>query len=722
MNKYHDLSKPFDPMRRYIRHDAIFSEDSGMAGERILEGIFENDKKYAHLPHPVRKARALEFILLNTRICCDERDIFPAVNMLDRPFENTLSRVWHNEVFHGLIPEVENKRVQLERDGIVTIWPDYDHSVPVWDRVFSMGFSGILAESERIRYSKERDDAEEAFFEGIRISYEAILAFLDRLYERATLKKMKSALYTIRHGAPKTFYEALLLDYLYFIISEHIDRLQVRSLSNFDRQFYPFYKADLARGVSEEELRSDLAYFLLQFASIDNYFNQPVFLGGEYADGSTITNEFSYIFLDVYDKMGILNPKIQIKVCKSTPKPFLLKALDMIRRGHSSIVFVSDSTIRRAMVRAGVTEDDAREANVTGCYEYSPQGAYNVGMNYLNMVKPLEYVLHRGHDGLTGVFSGTESPDLSYYTDFDLLYAEYKKQLLAVMDITVETTNAFEGYLSQVNPLSILSATFPSCLEKARDAACGGAKYNDSLMMFGFIAELVDSLTMIRKYVFDRKEITLQELVQMLDRDFAGEERFRRKLWLDREKFGNNMDAPDALAVDLVNFIRENLRDTPNARDGKWGFGFHVARMSYIQGKLTQATPNGRHFGEELSKNFSASMGQNREGATAAILSTTKVDASLFTSDAALDLGLLPSAVSGEDGLEAMYGLLMTFVNRNGHALHINVFDAQTLRDAQAHPEKYTDLQIRVCGWNVLWNNINKEEQDGFIRQAESLC
>ena len=114
-------------------------------------------------------------------------------------------------------------------------------------------------------------------------------------------------------------------------------------------------------------------------------------------------------------------------------------------------------------------------------------------------------------------------------------------------------------------------------------------------------------------------------------------------------------------------------------------------------------------------------MGQNREGATAAILSATKIDATSFSCDAALDLGLLPSAVKGEDGLDAMYGLLMTFVKRGGHALQINVFDADTLRDAQAHPEKHQDLQIRVCGWNVLWNNINKEEQDGFIRQAEAL-
>ena len=150
--------------------------------------------------------------------------------------------------------------------------------------------------------------------------------------------------------------------------------------------------------------------------------------------------------------------------------------------------------------------------------------------------------------------------------------------------------------------------------------------------------------------------------------------------------------------------------------------GFHVARMSYIQAAKTASSPNGRLKGEELSKNLSASMGMNREGATAAILSITKIDVTAFSGDACLDLGLLPSAVKGEDGLEAMFGLLMTFIKRGGHAMHINVFDADTLRDAQAHPEKYQDLQIRVCGWNVLWNNICKKEQDAFIRQAEGLA
>ena len=260
-----------------------------------------------------------------------------------------------------------------------------------------------------------------------------------------------------------------------------------------------------------------------------------------------------------------------------------------------------------------------------------------------------------------------------------------------------------------------------SCLKKAKDASFGGGTFNDSLLLFGFIADATDSLMMIKKYVYERNEITLTELVKVLDSNFEGAKALRLRLHADREKYGNNKERPDKIAVELVNFVTENVCGRANAREGKWNLGFHVARMSYDQGTKTAASANGRLFGEELSKNISASMGQNREGATAAILSATKIDATSFTCDASLDLGLLPSAFKGEDGLEAMYGLLNTFIKRGGHALHINVFDADTLRDAQAHPEKYQDLQIRVCGWNVLWNNINKVEQDGFIRQAESL-
>lgn len=722
--KYHDPEKPYDSLSRFHRRDEYFAENSGMAPEAILEGILEQDALSEHLPHPVRKANAFAFVLKNTRISCDARDRFPAIHMVDRPLNQTVIAKWKSEVFSELIPEVEKRRAALENAGIVTIWPDYDHSVPVWDRVFELGFSGLLEESEA---ACQQLPEQKGFFDGIRITYLAIIDFIGRLAELAGKtpgsERMAEALSRIQSNAPSTFYEVLLTDYIYFMLSEHIEGLQVRALCNFDRHLYRFYKNDLANGVPEEEIRRDLAYFMMQFTAIDNYWNQPVYLGGCEADGSTVINELSWLFLDVYDKMGIFNPKIQIKLADSTPKDFVLKALDMIRRGNSSIVFVSDALIRKALVKFGATEEEARTCDIKGCYEYAVQGSMECGMNYINLLKPMEYALHKGCDGVTGRFAGLESPDVSQYTDFDDFYQEYKRQLKFLVDQVVDIVNGFEDYLAVVNPQSMLSATYPSCLKTGKDALAGGALYNDSSVQYGFIADIADSMAMIKKYVFDRKELTLAELRDILDQNFEGQEHLRRKLLLDREKYGNNRELPDYFAKDIADFAVASIYGRPNApvRGGKWTCGFHIARQRYTQAPFTATSPNGRLVGEELSANLSASAGQNREGATAAILSITKIDASNFTSDACLDLGLLPSAVKGEDGLEAMYGLLDVFMKRGGHALQFNVFDADTLRAAQEYPEKYQDLQIRVSGWNVLFNNISKEEQDGFIKQAESL-
>ncbi len=710
---------------RWERQDFLFDENTGMDGQEIKKELKLQEENSENLHPYIRTANAFAFVLKHTRIACSPRDKFPAINAVDRPVFTALS-VMREKKVRDLLGEKAKKIDALYDSGTMTFWPDYSHSVPVWDRIFSLGFAGILKESELARVSAPQGKDETAFFDGIKITYQAIIDFIGRLQKQAEKDgspRMATALSHIQYNPPKTFYQALLVDYLYFMLCEHITGMQVRSLSNFDKLFYPFYQNDLENGVSEEELRTDLAYFFMQFTSINNYYNQPVYLGGCKENEETVINPFSYVFLDVYDKLNIFNPKIQIKVAKNTPKAFLLKALDMVRRGNNSIVFVCDETMRKALIKAGASEKQARECDVKGCYEYTVQGGIGSEMNYINLIKPLEYLFHDGHDALTGEAFGLPAPALSSYSTFDEFFQEYKRQLSHLIDQTVELVNEYDNYLAYIQSQPMLSATIPACLKTGKDALAGGSDFYHAIIPCGFLASITDSLAMIKKHVFDKKTLDLEQFKEILNKDYEGHEKFRLKLLNDPDKFGNNQDFPDSIAKDIVQFLVSYIqaKTTNPLRGGRWDIAFHVARQSYDQGKKTAATPNGRKKGEELSKNISASMGQNKQGATAAILSATKIDASQFASDAALDLGLLPSAVKGEDGLEVMYGLLRTFMARGGHALQINVFNADTLRDAQAHPEKYQDLQIRVCGWNVLWNNIKKEEQEGFIKQAESL-
>ena len=248
---------------------------------------------------------------------------------------------------------------------------------------------------------------------------------------------------------------------------------------------------------------------------------------------SSEINPLSYAFLEVYDNLNIYNPKIQIKIAQNTPKPFVLKALDMIRRGNNSIALVCSETIEKAMMRVGISQKDARLANVKGCYEYAIQCSFDCGMNYLNMMKPLEYALHEGCDGITGVFAGLKSPPLSHYDTFDKLYEEYRRQMKYLVDQVVDVVNGYEDYLSYVNPLSMLSATYPIWVDKGRDAMGGGSTDNISAIMYGFIGEIADSLTMLKKYVYDRGEIGLSEFVAILDKYMPS--------WRDKRKLINDL-------------------------------------------------------------------------------------------------------------------------------------------------------------------------------------
>ena len=125
--------------------------------------------------------------------------------------------------------------------------------------------------------------------------------------------------------------------------------------------------------------------------------------------------------------------------------------------------------------------------------------------------------------------------------------------------------------------------------------------------------------------------------------------------------------------------------------------------------------------GEEMAKNISPAQGRSICGVTAMISSVLKLNSAKFMADFPVDVMLHPSAVEGEDGLAAMRTLLMTYIRNGGHAMHFNIFSASMLEDAQKNPEKYQDLQVRVCGWNVYFVNLSKPEQDDFIRKCENV-
>ena len=251
---------------------------------------------------------------------------------------------------------------ELAKSGSVYGGLDFDHTVPDWDSLLSLGFKGILNRAEEsFNKIKNPTEKQKDFFEGLKIEYGAIIDFINRLYEYSLTKKFEKAplisncLKNLRDGAPTDTYEALQLIYIYVMLSEHIEHYQVRTLGHgLDTSLLPFYKKDTESGIyTKEEIGELIGYFLMQFSAIGNYWGQPMYLGGTNADNSTRVTELSHLILDVYNELGIYNPKIQIKVNKTTPKEFVLKALDMIRSGISSIVFCNEDIITKSLMSKG---------------------------------------------------------------------------------------------------------------------------------------------------------------------------------------------------------------------------------------------------------------------------------------------------------------------------------------------------------------------------------
>ncbi|MBO4303550.1 MAG: hypothetical protein J6A21_03090 [Lentisphaeria bacterium] len=712
---------------RGMELDPATGMDQDSAAEKIKPFAREDG------PPPLLKAKAFEFLAKNLQIEVDPHDFFPAFacwKHAPRPMLPVLLELRKRVSFR----ETELWDL-LNASGASCIWMDFDHSVPEWDQVFSLGFPGLLENAmawrEKHRAAGTLDDRKEAYFEGIRITYEAILMMLERFIARAKLHKnercdfVAASLQRLHDGPPRNFFDALQLIYLYFMFSEHMDHMQVRSLGNLDLRLAPFYERDLANGTfTDPQMREMFDHFFMQWGSIDNYWGQPVYLGGTKEDGSTQIDHMTYFILDEAAKLNLPTPKIQIKIAKNTPDEFIDKVLALIRDQHQSIVLVGEEGICHIMTAHGFTEEDARTCDIRGCYEFGSKGKIHsngTGVGHLNMLKPFELIFNGGTDKQTGKKLGVSVPPLEELKTFDDFYRLYVSELYWIIDANIRVADNFEAFLDRLNPANVFSATIPNSLKTGRDAFADGCDRNVSSLLTTGFGSAIDALSVMEELVYRKKEITLRELTEALNANWEGHEALHKKILAFPNRYGNGIPQVDRFAQMLSRLIGNHVNARPNARGGFWKASVHCAKQFVDEGKKTGATPDGRFAGEEMSKNASPRMGSDVRGVTALIRSALSVDASSFPGDFPLDVMMHPGSVRGADGLAAWRRLVRVYFAGNGAAIHFNIFDASELKDAQKHPEKYRGMQIRVCGWNVRFTEMDKSEQDKYILRAESI-
>ena len=733
-NKYHKTDEPFDGFNRMAYHGYDFDPSTGKTDSEIDAGLASLAKALEGKSHSIIKARLFEYVLDNTMIDVNESDYFVGIYSWGRLIDKYTVNPWLREATLKAKAEVNNdKKGEFFATGTAWIALDFDHTVPDFDSLAALGFAGLLDRLEssyaRLKAEGELSESQEIFYRAVKIEYEAILRLVGRLAELAESKNFDKAplvaasLRTLQKGAPETTLDMLQLMYVYFMLSESVEHYQVRSLGHgLDETLYPFFKSDIESGrFTREELSRFIAYFLMQFSAMGNYWGQPLYLGGSNPDGSTRVNELSCLILEIYDSLGIYNPKIQIKLSQSTPRNFVGKALEMIKSGSTSIVFCSEDIIIKSMMRSGASYEEACQAVVKGCYEYALRaGSIGISFNTFNALKPVVLVFNRGIDPTTGLKIGLDTGELGKISSFEDFYTAYLAQFGYIVDEGIKWIEALEKHIHSVNPTLMYSATIPRCVESLTDANDSGIK-NVSDMLLNGLGSAVDALMAVYELVYETHTVTLETLADALSKNWEGYEILRQKALRCKHKYGVGDRVSDLYASAMHQFFASKFQGRKNGHGDNYEYELHSARAFIDMGKATEATPDGRRAGDETSKNASPTTGMDRNGVTALIRSATALDMSLSDSGACLDCMLHPSTVQGESGIDILYRVLMTYIDLGGASIHFNIFNSEMLRDAQENPEKYQNLQVRVCGWNVLWNNMSRSEQDAYIKRAEEI-
>ncbi|MBP5543038.1 MAG: hypothetical protein ILM98_03105 [Kiritimatiellae bacterium] len=729
-------------LRRKFRQD-VTDKATGLSQETLPERLAEIVAvgKAAGEDWRVTKAKCFAAQALEQSIDVSPLDWFPAIAIWDRldlPIAKVCKRDRAAEVNAARLPDwVKKEWAAGNADGSWNMWQDFDHSVPDWRVILPLGFPGMRARLEKIAVPGD------SFYESCSIAADAILAGIDRFVEQGRknlhasaslrlsvknssrtdrLAKEIACLERLRSGAPQTAYDMLMFVWLYFMFSEHLDGIQCRSLTELDVFLTPYYDADIAAGrTTEAEFREQLKHFLWQWGSISNYWNQPVGLGGTKPDGTSEFNHVSKIILDVMDECALTTPKFLVKVTDNTPDWAWDKMLDMARR-HRSIAFIGEEPTARALKKwTGASEQDCREMVVRGCYEFALRdGCNGTGVGHVNFLKIVEKML-------VDAAGGSRVPPKTFQpfnlSTFQLFKAEYLRRLAETTDRCRKIAFEFEKVLPDVNPANLMTLATENALRTRRDGFANGCpRGNNTAILSVGLGTAVDALLAVKELVFEKKEFTLAQLGAIMAANWEGHEALRLRMLRSKRKWGNNDPEANALGKELIECYSSQINGKPNSRGGVFLASGHCARQFIVLGDKTGATPDGRKAGDEMSKNLSPTMGADTEGATALVLTLASSDVEHLPGDYPLDMMLHPSVCAGDEGLAVMRTLVKLFHRNGGSVIQFTVFSAEELRDAQAHLEKYENLQVRVCGWNVRWNDLARAEQDAYIRRAENVA
>jgi len=537
--------------------------------------------------------------------------------------------------------------------------------------------------------------------------------------------------------APRTMHEAL--QYYWFVHLGVITELNPWDSFNpgrLDQHLLPFYQADLESGL----LDRDSAVELLQsfWIKFNNHPSPPkvgvtaeesntytdfclINTGGLRADGSNAVNEMSYILLDVIEEMRLLQPSSMVQVSKKNPDSFVDRAVMIVRTGFGQPSIFNTDAIVQELVRQGKSLEDARNGGASGCVESGAFGteAY-ILTGYFNLVKVLEITLHNGLDPRTGKEIGIKTGAADSFKNFEDLKEAFRRQLQHFIDIKIAGSNMIERIFSQHLPAPFLSLLIDDCITSGTDYNSGGARYNTNYIQGVGLGSITDILAALKHHVYEKGSLSMGTYLKVLEDNFEGHDELRAALLYDTPKYGNDDERADVHATWVFDTFYEAVNGRRSPRGATYRINMLPTTSHVYFGKVTGATPDGRLAREPLSEGISPFQGMDRKGPTAVLNSALKID-HLKTGGTLLNQKFTPDFFRDERSIRKVTQLIRSYFRMDGHHIQFNVVSADTLRDAQKHPEKYQDLIVRVAGYSDYFNDLGPELQNEIIRRTEHL-
>ncbi len=555
------------------------------------------------------------------------------------------------------------------------------------------------------------------------------------------------------------------------------------SPGRFDQYMYPYFKNDLEAGKITREAAQELMDCIWvklndlnkvrDAASAEGFAGYSLFqnliAGGQTKDGLDATNDLSFMCIQATMHVRLPQPSFSVRVWNGTPHEFMIKAAELTRTGVGLPAYYNDEVIIPSLLSRGLSIEDARDYNIIGCVEPQKSGKTDGWHDaaFYNMCRPLELVFSDGYDD--GEFIGVHTGDVTKMKTFEEFYDAYKAQNNYMLKLLVNADNSIDVAHSERCPLPFQSSMVEDCIGRGKSLQEGGAIYNFTGPQGFGIANMADSLYAVKTLVFDQKKITMYELKDAIDHNFgedipdkiaeaktqkeikkiadsgktitdsmimetykkiktSGMQPYQRAKYRKvRElidsipKFGNDIPEIDAFARDVAYTYTRPLEKFRNPRGGIFQAGLYPVSANVPLGAQTGATPDGRLAYTPVADGVSPSAGKDVHGPTSSANSVSKLDHGIASNGTLFNMKFHPSALEGRSGLESFVALIRAYFDQKGSHMQFNVVSRETLRDAQAHPENYKSLVVRVAGYSALFTTLSKSLQDDIINRTEQM-